>query len=348
MEDKRSPGMKEQRLRRQRINRMKKMIVAVMSFGFLSAIALCIGLTVQVVRLNQRIDALTEERILVQESGQPENPVSVLAGGDTIQSKALDEVSVSEKQKDSAAGEDPEAENAPQEDAKSPAAKQEPSRMDNPSEEDTAKKVYLTFDDGPSQVNTAAILDILKEKNVKATFFVIGNDNDYAPDLYRRIVEEGHTLGMHSYTHKYSSIYDSLEAFQEDFYRLRGYLGEITGVEPDIMRFPGGSSNSVSNIDMRECIRFLNEEGITYYDWNVISGDATSQVYTADELIDNVMKDVAKNQTSIVLMHDAETKATTVEALGPMIDQLQEMGCELLPIDENTKVIQHISADQID
>lgn len=127
---------------------------------------------------------------------------------------------------------------------------------------------------------------------------------------------------------------------------MKNYLTEVTGVEPTIMRFPGGSSNSVSNIEMGECIRFLNEEGITYYDWNVISGDATSQVYTPEELIDNVIKDVEKNQTSIVLMHDAETKATTVEALEPMIDKLQEMGCELLPIDENTKVIQHISADQ--
>ena len=113
------------------------------------------------------------------------------------------------------------------------------------------------------------------------------------------------------------------------------------------MRFPGGSSNSVSNIDIQECIRFLQEEGVTYYDWNVISGDATSQVYTVDELIRNVVQDVAKNDTSIVLMHDAETKGTTVEAHGPLIDQLQEMGCELLSIARKTKEIKHIIAYNI-
>lgn len=339
MEDKISPGMKEQRLRRQRINRMKKTIVAVMCIGFFAAIAFCIGLTVQMVRMNQKINALATRNVSIQENGQQDDYNSVSAANDKVQSYKLeagDSEGTGDPAESEGIGDSAEEKGQPQAD---PSA-------ENP--EDAAKRVYLTFDDGPSKENTPKILDILKEKNVKATFFVVGNEEDYAPELYKRIVEEGHTLGIHSYSHKYSVIYDSLDAFKSDFYQLKDYLMEITGMEPTIARFPGGSSNSVSNIDMKDCIRFLNEEGITYYDWNVISGDATSQVYTADELINNVVNDVAKRGTSIVLMHDSETKATTVEALGPMIDQLQAMGCELLPIDESTKAIQHISADDID
>lgn len=334
MEDKRSPGMKEQRLRRQRVNRMKKMIMGLLGIGFLTAIAFCIGLTLQVLQMRSELEAITAGMISVQENGQTDDYKSVSADNEGLQSHGLGEnEELKENQVPQTSGSESMAEN-PDEDI--------------PLAEENVKKVYLTFDDGPSAENTPRILDILKEKNVKATFFVIGNEEDYAPELYRRIVEEGHTLGMHSYSHKYSVIYDTLDSFQSDFYQLKEYLTEITGITPSIMRFPGGSSNSVSNIDIQECIRFLQEEGVTYYDWNVISGDATSQVYTVDELIRNVVQDVAKNDTSIVLMHDAETKGTTVEALGPMIDQLKEMGCELLPIDSKTKVIQHITADNID
>ena len=218
--------------------------------------------------------------------------------------------------------------------------------LENALEEGESRKVYLTFDDGPSE-NTAKILDILKEKNVKATFFVIGQEDEESKELYQRIVAEGHTLGMHSFSHKYSVIYQSLESFSEDMAHLQAYLSEVTGVTPEILRFPGGSSNQVSNTDMTEFIRFLKEKGITYYDWNVASGDATSQAYTPDELVQNVMNDVGRYETSIVLMHDASNKSGTVEALPVMIDKLQELGAELLPIDENTTPIQQIPAESV-
>ena len=150
---------------------------------------------------------------------------------------------------------------------------------------------------------------------------------------------------MHSYSHKYSVIYDSLEAFEQDIQQIHDYLYEVTGVDCKYYRFPGGSSNQVSNSDMTQFIRYLNERGITYYDWNVSSGDATSQAYTADELIQNVMGDVAKYKTSVVLMHDSAAKPTTVEALSSLIEQLQGMGAEILPIDEETKPIQHVTID---
>ena len=210
-----------------------------------------------------------------------------------------------------------------------------------------ARKVALTFDDGPSD-NTAAILDTLAKYNVKATFFVVGKTDDQSKEMYQRIVNEGHTLGMHSYSHKYSVVYDSLDAFETDFNQLQSYLYDITGQECRLYRFPGGSSNQVSNTDMSEFIRFLNEEGVTYFDWNVSSGDATSQAYTADELLNNVLTDVPKYKTSVVLMHDSNTKSTTVEALGPMIEALQGMGAQILPIDENTTLVQHIKADSVE
>lgn len=112
-------------------------------------------------------------------------------------------------------------------------------------------------------------------------------------------------------------------------------------------RFPGGSSNQVSNTDMKEFISYLNSQGVTYFDWNVSSGDATSQAYTSDELVENVLKDVVKYKTSIVLMHDSDTKPATVEALGPMIEALNKLGAQILPIDDDTTAIQHVTADSV-
>ena len=214
------------------------------------------------------------------------------------------------------------------------------------SEKEDRPRVALTFDDGPSS-NTAAILDTLAQYNVKATFFVVGKEDEESQEMYKRIVNEGHTLGMHSYSHKYSVIYDSLENFEDDFTKIQNYLYDITGEDCHYYRFPGGSSNQVSNTDMKEFIKYLNDQDVTYFDWNVTSGDATSQAYTADELVDNVLEDVVKYKTSVVLLHDANTKETTVEALGPMIEALQAQGVELLPITEDTTVIQHISADSV-
>ena len=211
-----------------------------------------------------------------------------------------------------------------------------------------SKKVYLTFDEGYEAGYTEKILEVLKQNNVKATFFVVGKEDEESQEMYKRIVNEGHTLGMHSYSHKYSVIYDSLENFEDDLTKIQNYLYDITGEDCHYYRFPGGSSNQVSNTDMKEFIKYLNDQDVTYFDWNVTSGDATSQAYTADELVDNVLEDVVKYKTSVVLLHDANTKETTVEALGPMIEALQAQGVELLPITEDTTVIQHISADSVE
>ena len=205
--------------------------------------------------------------------------------------------------------------------------------------------VYLTFDDGPNRYTTPKVLDILKENNVKATFFVVGKEDEASAAIYQRIVDEGHTLGMHSYSNKYSLIYQSEDAFEADFHQLQDYLYEVTGEKSRYYRFPGGSSNQISNVPMSSLIRFLNSEDVVYYDWNVSAGDAANAAYTPEELVENVVSDVSKYKTSVVLLHDSEDRSTTVEAVGPLIEALQDMDAEILPIDEDTQVIQYVKAD---
>ena len=221
------------------------------------------------------------------------------------------------------------------------------SEEENLAEEGDIHKVYLTFEDGPSE-NTAAILDVLKEKGVQATFFVTGQDGEVAHELYKRIVEEGHTLGMHSYSNKYSMLYQSEDNFKEDITKLGAYLLGITGVEPVYYRFPGGSSNQITNVPMENFIHYLNQEGLVYYDWNVSAGDATASAYTTDEIVANVLTDVVKYKTSVVLLHDADDTAITPEALEALIDALVEMEAKILPIDEDTSVIQSVKADTVE
>lgn len=206
------------------------------------------------------------------------------------------------------------------------------------------RRVYLTFDDGPSS-NTDKILDILNEYGVKATFFVCGNER-YMEE-YQRIADEGHTLGMHSYSHKFREIYQSTEAFVDDMNRLHDYLYEVTGVDSKIIRFPGGSSNTIcENEVMQELIAYLAQEGMPYFDWNVSSGDAASSYISAERIAKNVLDNVWKYDSVIVLLHDASNKDTTVEALPMIIEKILESeDTVLLPITEDTTPIQHVQAN---
>ena len=330
MEGKNQSSLKEQQERRKRINRIKRGLISFIGIWMLLCMFLCVVLLFKVNSLEKQISRLVSDATVSKSAAETMSENTSDKSGvfsyDSTESiggeKATEQVIAN-------------VSNAVESDS------------ENFAEENDQLKVYLTFDDGPSD-NTAAILDTLAKYNVKATFFVVGKTDDQSKEMYQRIVNEGHTLGMHSYSHKYSVVYDSLDAFETDFNQLQSYLYDITGQECRLYRFPGGSSNQVSNTDMSEFIRFLNEEGVTYFDWNVSSGDATSQAYTADELLNNVLTDVPKYKTSVVLMHDSNTKSTTVEALGPMIEALQGMGAQILPIDENTTLVQHIKADSVE
>lgn len=198
--------------------------------------------------------------------------------------------------------------------------------------------VYLTFDDGPSE-NTSRILDILKEYDVKATFFVQGSENSNLIPMYSRILDEGHSLGMHSFTHEYSQIYASTEAFATDVDRISDFLFEKTGVRPLIYRFPGGSGNTVSHTDIKDLESVLNDRGIRYFDWNVYAQDAVNPALDADTIVSNVVDNMMTDCDSYVLMHDMGNKGSTVEALHTIIEILKERGYDFKKIDENTETI---------
>lgn len=212
-------------------------------------------------------------------------------------------------------------------------------------EEEGVRKVYLTFDDGPSS-NTNRILDILAEYDVKATFFVVGKEEEEYQALYKRIVEEGHTLAMHSYSHKYHEIYQSLESYTADLGKLQEFLYDTTGVWCRYCRFPGGSSNKVSKVDMHELIAYLDEQDMSYFDWNISSGDASSSYISPQDIIRNCTAKLRDYDEAIILLHDASNKNSTVEALPRLIEQIQEMeDTKLVPITDDTERIHHISND---
>ncbi len=203
-------------------------------------------------------------------------------------------------------------------------------------------KAYLTFDDGPSK-NTTKILDILDRYNVKATFFVIYS-KDYS-NVYKQIVDRGHTLALHSYSHDYSKIYKSQTAYFDDLEKLNDYVSGLTGVSPKIMRFPGGASNTVSRKHCKGIMTELSAEvqnrGYKYFDWNVDSGDADDTTVPKDTLVKNIKSRIGSNASACILMHDASAKTTTVDALPQIIEYLQSSGYEILPLTEDTPPIHH-------
>ncbi len=180
-----------------------------------------------------------------------------------------------------------------------------------------AKIIYLTFDDGPSKY-TSKLLDVLKKYNVKATFFVTGYGSDA---MIKREYDEGHTVGLHSYTHEYCKIYKTVDGFFDDLYKVQNRVKRITGHTSYLMRFAGGSSNTVSRgCDggtkiMSKLVKEVGKRGFTYFDWNVVSGDAgwttnTNKVY-------NYVVTKLKGNYSIVLQHDS--KGYSVDAVEAII-----------------------------
>lgn len=206
--------------------------------------------------------------------------------------------------------------------------------------------MYLTFDDGPSTECTAKILDVLKEYGIKATFFVVGRNNDTEEkrELLRRIVAEGHTLGIHSYSHDYTRIYTSVEAFLEDFNQVYKWVYETTGVKPEVFRFPGGSVNSYNADICREIISEMTRRGFQYFDWNMAAQDAVKGGISSGQVTENILDQAERVSRGVVLMHDSSNKETTVEALPGVIAGLMEQGFTFKPL---TKEVQSIRFDYI-
>lgn len=313
--------------RRRRINRLKKMIAWTVLFMILLPMLGCVILGVMLHRTNSSAERLTEQVAFLEKALQE----SVDEKGRMQELLRIDGEIRQETQAAMAYEELPGMDDVPEVDAET---------------DDGIRRVYLTFDDGPS-IYTEELLDILAQYNVKATFFVTAKGKESYGDIYRRIVEEGHTLGMHSYSHEYSNIYASLENFQEDIETLRNFLYRETGTVSRFYRFPGGSSNTVTDTDVHEFIRYLNAMDIDYFDWNVSSGDASSVHPGSDEIVEHVMREIPARRVAVVLMHDAADKHSTVEALPKLIEEIRAMddGTEILPITEETMLIQHVSGE---
>lgn len=206
---------------------------------------------------------------------------------------------------------------------------------------DTGKEkvAYLTFDDGPSHV-TQSILDTLKKNNVEATFFVVGSQLDYDSNQRRlkRIAKEGHTIGIHTETHKYEEIYSSVEAYLKDFNTVWTKVKEITGKKAEIFRFPGGSLNGYNQDVQHQLVAEMLRRGFKYYDWNISSMDAADQSYSADRIV-KYSTDVGEESSIIILMHDSEGKINTAQALPTIISKLKKMGYSFKSLDSSVKPI---------
>lgn len=206
---------------------------------------------------------------------------------------------------------------------------------------ENGKTIYLTFDDGPSRTITPGVLQILKEENVKATFFIINHD-DSLNYLIKQAYDDGHTIAIHSYTHNYRQIYASEEAFFEDLRLMSEKLESITGTKPTITRFPGGSSNTVSRFNpgiMTRLAKELTNKGYIYFDWNVGSGDAGG-VSSSYEVYQNVVNSLGSH-TNVVLMHDYESNYYTLNALRDIIHYGKNNGYTFSNITDTTPQIKH-------
>ena len=199
------------------------------------------------------------------------------------------------------------------------------------------KVIYLTFDDGPGPY-TVELLDLLDSYDVKATFFVM--NNGYY-DVMRRIVEEGHSIAIHTMSHNYRKIYASEEAFFDDLYGMQKLIEDKTGVKTWLMRFPGGSSNAVSRFNegiMTRLTEAVEDAGFRYFDWNVDSDDA-GNARKSETVYRNVISGVANNQVSVVLQHDIHRYS--VDAVEDILVWGFENGYTFLPLQENSPTIHH-------
>lgn len=193
------------------------------------------------------------------------------------------------------------------------------------------KRVFLTFDDGPSKKVTLPILDLLQQENIKATFFVLGSRAELNPDIVKREYEEGHYIANHGYSHTYSKIYSSVDAVLEEYYKteetIKNAIGdsEYTSL---LFRFPGGSTGGKYKQIKQEAKERLKENSIAYVDWNVLTGDAEGGKKSVEQLVSRLYETIGNKNSIVILMHDAGDKTTTYEALPQIIQSLRDNGYE--------------------
>lgn len=200
-----------------------------------------------------------------------------------------------------------------------------PAEAQNPKQ----KVAYLTFDDGPSSM-TPQLLSTLDNCRVKATFFVVGLQAETFPGALKQIAQQGHTIGVHSWTHQYPYIYKNTQNFLQDFNQLKDYIYKQTGTMPNICRFPGGTNNTVfrhynSGAIMSDIVGLVHGMGFEYYDWNVSSGEASAVPPSKDMIVKRVVSQCKNKNTAVILFHDTENRGY-VTAVPEIVAQLRSMG----------------------
>lgn len=191
--------------------------------------------------------------------------------------------------------------------------------------------VYLTFDCAPSS-NTMRILDILDEYGVKATFFLMGTDDQEAPEVMSQITSRGHAIGLYSYSGSYPEIYDSVASYLADFEKIYNWVYENTGVRAEIFRFPGGSVNSYNSNIYRELVGEMIRRNFIFFDWNHSGGDNGS---TADEIKSNVFATALGAERAIISLNDMVRSEAVADALPDIIGGLRDQGYSFQPLAAN-------------
>lgn len=197
------------------------------------------------------------------------------------------------------------------------------------------KTMYLTFDDGPSEENTEKVLDILKERGIHATFFLVGENVEQNPEIAQRIAAEGHTIGIHSNSHDYTEIYADVDSFIQDFEAAHQIIYEVTGVDAKLFRFPGGSINVYNTEVSEDIIEKMTELGYIYYDWNASLEDAAPET-TPEELVSNGVSTTLGRQKVVMLAHDVVYN--TGVCLEELLDSLPEY--EIKALSEDVEPVQ--------
>ncbi len=188
-------------------------------------------------------------------------------------------------------------------------------------ERDEEKRIYLTFDDGPSTVVTGRILDTLAQEGVKATFFIVSDRVPGREETLRRIVREGHTVGIHSATHVYSQIYASDEALLADIERCAACISRVTGVTPRVYRFPGGGT-----AERERQSALLAKRGLRVVRWNAVCGDEETPGAPAQALVEESIRTAGGRRTVVLLLHDSAPHRATAEALPAIIAHFRAQG----------------------
>ncbi len=200
-----------------------------------------------------------------------------------------------------------------------------------PIQPSSEKIVYLTFDDGPSNL-TIPLLDVLDQYHVKATFFLMGHTDTADIKAMKEIANRGHVIGVHTYTHKYRDIYASPSAYLYDFNRMHELIKQVTGIDTQIYRYAGGSVNSYNRDTARAITQEMNRRGYVYFDWNV-SGEDAEPGATAASIYRNTMSGIRRHRQSVVLLHNSSSKRDTLTLTPKIIETLKKEGYQFKTLD---------------